>query len=315
MSMMPMMRRMLVTCAALLLSWPIAAGAAVIVAIPPSVPGEGTPLQDAIDSAAPYDTVKIATIGGEGGYFFETVVIDKPLTLEGSCQAAPPASIYGFCNPTTLAITASDVVVRCLRVLGGSVSTIDVADSSRVTLQRVIAAGPPQGASFECGTGGSGIRIANSTRVSVSRCAIPGDWGMGGYATAGIHLVAIPPEAKVDVSRSRSDGNAIGILVEDSNDAPRGKFGVRLKRNVVGSNGVGVQLRNSDRARIEHNLASDPVGALPAAGIALDGTSDENVLINNVISGSATDVIDDGSSNCWRKTTFATGTIPPGGCP
>ena len=54
-----MMRRLLVLCAALLLWWPIAASAAIIVAIP----GEGTPLQDAIDSAAPYDTVKIATIG------------------------------------------------------------------------------------------------------------------------------------------------------------------------------------------------------------------------------------------------------------
>jgi nitrous oxidase accessory protein NosD len=314
--MMPMMRRLLLPCAALLLWWPIAASADVIVAIPPSVPGQGTPLQDAIDSAAPYDTVKIAIIGGEGGSFLETVVIDKPLTLEAQCDAAPPASIYGLCNPTTLSITANDVVVRCIRVLGGSVSTVDVTGSHRVKLDRVTTAGPPRGGSFDCGTGGSGIRIANSTRVSVSRCEVPGDgWSMGPYATAGIHLVGIPPDAKVEVSKSTSNGNAVGVLVEDSNDAPRGKFGVRIKRNVIASNAIGVQLRNSDRARIEHNLVSDPDGALPMAGIALDGASDENLLIKNVVSGSVTDVIDDGSSNCWRKTKFTTGAIPPGGCP
>jgi parallel beta-helix repeat protein len=310
---MRVMRRVLVSsAAAFLLYSPIAAGAATIF-VHPSPDGEGTPLQDAIDGAAPYDTLKLVTIGGAGAYFFETVVIDKPLVLEGNCDAAPPASIYGLCNPTTLTIAADDVTVRCLRTLGGTVSSIDVDGRTRVTLDRVQAEGPYAG--HGCGMGGSGIRIANSSRVKVSRCAVPDGNGAGWLTTAGIHLVALPPDAKVEVTKSRTVGNAVGILVEDSNDVPGHKFSVRLKNNVIDSNDVGIQLRNTDRARIEKNVVSDPYDALPTAGIALDATSDENLLVKNAVSGSVTDVSDDGSSNCWRRTTFTTGTLPADGCP
>ena len=50
-------------------------------------------------------------------------------------------------------------------------------------------------------------------------------------------------------------------------------------------------------------------------GIHVDATSDDNRIIRNEVSGSPADVRDDGTGNCWKANTYATGSVPSTGCP
>jgi hypothetical protein len=43
--------------------------------------------------------------------------------------------------------------------------------------------------------------------------------------------------------------------------------------------------------------------------------SDDNVITGNEIFNFPSDVQDGGSSNCWRRNQFTTGSVPSGGCP
>ena len=60
------------------------------------------------------------------------------------------------------------------------------------------------------------------------------------------------------------------------------------------------------------------VGALPeftksGRTIPALATSDGNVIAGNSIEENVTDVLDNGSGNCWRNNHFTTGSVPP--CP
>jgi nitrous oxidase accessory protein NosD len=73
-------------------------------------------------------------------------------------------------------------------------------------------------------------------------------------------------------------------------------------------------LRNSDHVLIRRNAVNDGRGSGASVGIEVDADSDDNLISENTFVDAATDVIDNGTSNCWVGNTVGTGTVPPGGC-
>src|SRR5215212_1747982 len=82
-------------------------------------PGPGTPLQDAIDAAAPRDLLRLAP-----GIYAEALVISKPLRIVGPGPVQPgfdAATIDSGCGvPTAVSITSDDVRLEKVAVLGGT---------------------------------------------------------------------------------------------------------------------------------------------------------------------------------------------------
>src|SRR5262249_12690450 len=67
-------------------------------------------------------------------------------------------------------------------------------------------------------------------------------------------------------------------------------------------------------SRVQASYINALDGTTPNAGIHLDAASSDNGIFTNNISGYNTDVLDDGTNNCWRRNTFITGSIPSSGC-
>jgi hypothetical protein len=170
----------------------------------------------------------------------------------------------------------------------------------------------------ECGGVQFGINVFNSTNVRIDGCFARGDTdgytGIAGYQDAGIYISGIPSEGNVRVKDGLSHGNNRGIILEDSTDIPGGKATVRVEKSSFASNDTGIFVRNSDGMRIERNGTLDQNGTLPAVGIELDSTSDDNLIRRNRFLDAAVEVIDNGTSNCWLDNELETGTAPTGGC-
>lgn len=262
-------------------------------------PGPGTPVQDAIDAASPGDTIRLA-----GGGYPEAVVITKALHLYGPAgtylDANPqPAVIEAGCTGSTTGITvaANDVVIRDLRVIEFTDYGIDVQGRDKVKLQNVLTLPNCLG-----DTPLAGVHVAASTRVKLESGWIDALTDPGAPA---IHLSALAERANVRLHRTVAGGHAVGILVDGC--APRS---VQISRSYANFNlETGILLQNSDGILVKHCQ----VQFNSTNGIAVDAASDGNRLIANDVGGSATDVSDAGTGNCWTKNTFTTGGVP--GCP
>jgi nitrous oxidase accessory protein NosD len=276
-------------------------------------PGPGTPLQDAIDAAAPRDTIRLAD-----GSYNEAVVIDKALRLRGPRQLGLVAAhIDAGCGATAaLTIAADDVSVRNVNITRGTFYTVDIQNRDRVRLKDVFVS---EVGGLGCGAVEYGINVYASTDVRIERCFVNGDvngyTGVAGYHDAGIYIGAIPAGANVQVKTSLVVGSNRGIILEDSAHIRDGHLTVLVKKNSFSSNDTGIFVHNSDGMHIERNGTNDSRGSTPAVSIELDATSDENVIKGNSFTDAAVDVINDGISNCWFANTVETGTVPTGGCP
>jgi parallel beta-helix repeat protein len=252
-------------------------------------PGSGTPFQDAIDDATAGDTLHL-----NAGTYPEAVVVTKRLTIIGDVDTfrngGPGAvTIQGGCSAeAAINIQADGVRLRGLRVFGGSFFAINVEGRSHVSVRATFSGATCEGVEY-------GINVFNSTAVNVTRNFAQG------YGDAGVYFGGIPAAADVRGFRNTSTGNHRGIIVEDC-----GLLGVRLKANVARANETGIFLHNADGVSLVRNRARDNQDF----GIHLDPTSDRNVLIDNTLSGNATDVINDGRLNCGQDNTFATGNVP-----
>ncbi len=277
-------------------------------------PGPGTPLQNAINGASPGDTIKL-----DEAVYAESVTITKKLRLLGARPTAPAnlgSRLDAGCGATTaLTVGADDVTVQGISVQGGTSSTIDVTNRSRVTLKDVVAY---EGSVGGCGAVQDGIHVQGSRHVRILRPTVLGDnagyGGSAGYRAAGIHLHGIPPAGDVRIKGLLPRaarivvGNARGVLVEDCSG------GIRLEKMGLTSNAAGISLHNSDGVLIQKNIVNDSRGSGTSVGIELDGNSDQNLIVKNTFVDAATDVMDGGTSNCWIGNTVGTGTVPTGGC-
>jgi len=123
----------------------------------------------------------------------------------------------------------------------------------------------------------------------------------------------IQPNARVRVFENQIGGRAgdpRGIVVANSSDTPDGSYAVLVGRNNVENGGTGILLTNADGIVVFENHVGDPNTAV---GIDVDASSDNNLIVGNVISTGGTDVRDAGSGNCWRSNTYTTGSVPS--CP
>jgi len=276
-------------------------------------PGPGTPVQDAINAAVPGDTILLA----QGGYP-EAVVVDKSLQLRGGGGDIHKGLTFinPGCNaPTALTIAADDVTVAGLTMSSGTVSAISVQNSHRVRLKIVGALAYGAGSGLGCGTELYGVDVFQSTDVKMSDGPIYGSIfglpGTMGFGVAGIYLHGLAPRSGINVLRYFSDGNVNGIVVENVT----GPSAVRLHHDYISAHDTGILLINSSHVRVEGSYVNDAAAPNPNVGIHLDATSSHNSIFLNKISGYDSDVLDDGTNNCWRGNSFVTGSIPSGGCP
>ena len=259
----------------------------------------GTPLQDAINAAAPGDTVKM-----DSG-FSEAIVIDKPLKLKG-----PSYTDAGCISGPTLRVLADGVSIQRVFFYGGGTPTVEVA--GRTGFKMSGGSAFPGSYDVDCpGSRDYGILIQASTHVRLTNLTSPvDDDAPGGYGIAWIALRDIPPAAHVKVSGLFSNRpHAVGILAENVSGGPGDPPAVVVSHSRLLQSGTGIALHGADGLTLLANQIHDCAGA----GIDLDGNSDGNLVTKNVLSGNTPDVRDLGTGNCWSKNRFTTGTVSP--CP
>lgn len=208
---------------------------------------------------------------------------------------------------------------------GGATAGIEIQSHDRVTLQSII--GWPT-----CPGVQSGAHAVAATRLTVKNCQFyaynaaadnragcpPEPFpGIHTYADAAVHIDGTPAGAGIRIATNFvCAGETTAVLLENTADAARARTPVTLQRNSLLYDARGIVLRASDGTAIRANtVRTYPSQVVGITGIDLDADSDDNVLAQDKVSGYVTDVSDAGSSNCWRSTTFDTGSIPAGGCP
>ena len=259
-------------------------------------PGPGTPIQDAIDAAAPGDTIRLIA-----ERYFEHITISKPLKLRGAGSVSTQSDITllnGECaTGPVITVAADDVQIRDLAIFGDIEGGIDVQGRARVKLKRLFVASNCNAVSV------AAVNIVQSTHVLVDRV-----WAAGATAypitAAGIRVADTPQNGRIRVRGSIAGHYDVGIHLENN-----GILSAYVSSNDVNFNDRGIVVETTSRASVTRNRLVDNV----TSGIEITALSSGNSIIANTISGSTTDVSDAGASNCWRNNTFTTGSVPT--CP
>ena len=258
-------------------------------------PGPGTPVQDAIDAAQPGDTIRLTL-----GNYPEQIVITKALKLRGvrSTAVSPniTTSLVGSCAATpVITIAADSVQVRGITVVGDSGGGIAVTARTNVKLRDMfVASNCPSVVA-------PAIDIEQSTRVTMNHVWAAG-MGNRPVGPAGIRIADTPADGRVRLATSIAGGYDVGVLLE--NDATGS---VLISQNYINFSDKGVVFQNTSGVTVEHNRQ---IFNNTTSGIEIDATSTDNLILANNISGSVTDVLDNGTGNCWRKNVFTTGSVP-----
>lgn len=275
-------------------------------------PGPGTPLQDAIDAAAPKDRLRV-----HPGTYAETIVVNKPLRI----LAKDGATIDAGCTaPTTVTIASDDVTLDDFSVRGATFSQIEIGAHDRITVR---VGGVP-----DCVGVQHGIRAVGVKRLTVKHpsyfqfdtsgaalgCHKPLTPNERLYGDAAVYVTGTPIGARVRIIDAFMCLVSTGIRLENIAKGAVGPRPVVLQRNTILGSYRGIHLQNADGTTVQRSRVDSLLpGAI--AGIELDASSDDNVLAQNTIGGFPADVADSGSSNCWRSNTYTTGTVPATGCP
>lgn len=288
-----MIRIGLISVGALLVAGGLASATTVVVP-----PGPGTPVQDAIDAAAPGDTIRLTL-----GVYPENLLITKSIKLRGvrstSVDPGQTTVLQGTClSGPRIVIAADSVQVRGIEVVGSSGGGVQINGCQRVKLTDVFA-------SAHCGgESGPSFDVLASTRVTLKKV-----WASGRnnapVPQPGIRVASIQQNGRVRIQTSTAAGYIYGVLLEDN-----GILAARVSGSYVNFNDRGIVLHNTSRAVIDHNrqIIDNAI-----SGIELDATSSGNSIVRNTISGSTNDVVDNGTANCWRNNTYTTGSVAP--CP
>jgi nitrous oxidase accessory protein NosD len=249
-------------------------------------PGPGTPLQDAIDAAAEGDRILLAP-----GTYAEAIVVDKPLRLWASDGAVVDA---GCSAPVTISVTSDHVDLRGLEVRGARFVAIDIEQRDHVKVRSCVV-------TETCATGKRGINLVQSTNVTLYRDRV------SGFGEAGFYFGAISERNAVKVKKTEAHQNAEGFVIENTLPGPRA---VIMTFNVASLNTVrGIVLRGSNAVKLSYNVVTGDPAVPTQVGIELDAQSNDNLLRYNSSHGNVTDVIDDGSGNCWEDISHDTGTV------
>ncbi len=280
------------------------------------MPGPGTPLQDAIDAAAPGTRIVLTPSGTtDADYIFrESIVIDKPLELVIKWDPSRSIGILPPCDAEhAVRITADDVrfnssSIGSLYLRGGTVATLDVSGARRLVLRNLF----PQAIRADCpSTATYAVRIDGSSRVTMT-----GGIMSGGQAAA-IRISQIPEEGRVVLRRVWAWSAPVGFLLEDIAVPARRRDAFLLKNVETNFTDTGVLMRNVAGVR----LSASGIYNSRVVGIHLDPTATGNAMLRNLVwppfepPPGAVDVLDEGSGNCWSRNRFTTGAVVQGPCP
>lgn len=207
---------------------------------PIRVPEDYPTIQAAVDSAMPGQMIHV----GDGTYN-ENIVVDRPLTLAGSCNAVVDGN-----GGDTLTLTGSNITVR-------GFTLTNCGDGIRVAGNDTLFMNPTV---TDCS--GDGIVIEGVSRSVISQAKISraNSTGIEVNETVGAALF------RCDVSGCGADGVAVAR-------SP----GVRLfVVNATGNAGDGISLASMDSFVLTNCVATGNAGT----GLALDGVKDGEVFMN-----------------------------------
>jgi nitrous oxidase accessory protein NosD len=260
-------------------------------------PGQpGTPVQDAIDAAAPGDTIRLAI-----GQYNEKIVVTKSLKIRGVRSTAPSVAdtteLVGDCTSgPVITVASNNVLVRGILVVFDNESGVDVVGRDHVKLKDIFVAS-------NCATvTRPGFNVDQSTRVTMDHIWAAGA-GNRPVSTTGVRIANTPQNGRVRMRTSIAGGYDVGVLLE--NDIAS----VRISNNYINGSTQGLLFENTTRAIVDHNH----VQVNTTSGVEIDAGSSGNLILANEFDQNGTDVVDNGSANCWRNNIFTTGSVPS--CP
>jgi nitrous oxidase accessory protein NosD len=260
-------------------------------------PGPGTPIQDAIDAAAPGDTIRLLI-----GEYDEKIVVTKALKIRGVRSRSPSANdttmLKGDCGTgPVITVAADDVLVRGILVNFDNEGGVDVVGRTHVKLKDIFVAS-------NCSTvTRPAFNVDQSTRVTMDHIWAAA-FNTRPLPTFGVRIANTPQSGRVRLRTSITGGYDAGVLLE-SNEI----VSVRVSTSYINGSTRGVLFQNTSRAIVDHNH----VQVNAASGIEIDAGSSGNLILRNQFDGNGTDVVDNGASNCWRNNVYTTGTVPA--CP
>jgi parallel beta-helix repeat protein len=257
-------------------------------------PGPGA-IAKAIARAKQGQTIRIRR-----GRYHEALVIDKPVRLIAAGRVRPV--IDGDCGTRfTIAVSSPGVILRRLKVVGADE---DHGPFPAEVDFRGVSSGRAQGLVVRDTCDAEyGINVYDTGPVQILA-----NQARGGFSDAGIYIGGITDTGlgTLRVKGNLSYGNNRGVIVEDT----LASTDVRVTSNQLFDNAIppgegepsGLFLHRSDGILIFGNGVYDN-GAL---GIDLDGESDHNLLIENVLSGNPTNYRDlSGDHNCGSGNSGA----------
>jgi parallel beta-helix repeat protein len=246
----------------------------------------------AVDRAGPGDTIKI-----HHGRYHERVVVDvRGLRLVAAGDG--PVTIDHRCGQGLEAVdvVANGVTLKGLRVVGGRTYDVDASFVNNVSLRDLFLRSTCEGAEY-------GINVYWAGRVVVRRSEAIG------FLDAGIYVGRIT-SGSVTVVDNFTHGNNVGILLEDSlPDTIVARDNRANENDLAGfTTESGILVRRSDGLLVRDNRARRN----GEYGIWVDSQSDDNDLPGNSMFNNGTlDGNDEGASNCWYDSNYATSDPDP----
>jgi parallel beta-helix repeat protein len=257
-------------------------------------------IEKAVDRARAGDKLRI-----HAGTYKGRVEVDKRLKLVG--VGGRPTLDARCRGPITVSIESGGVTLRHLRIVGAaeveglpgySVSMFGIPSAvvNDVVVRETCPEAPAE----------YGINVFNSEQIEVVDTL-----ARGGFTDAGIYVGQIGGTGKgaLILERNEAFGNNKGAIVEFSTGGDIRVLDNDFHDNTIAGVGerVGLFIHDAVGVRIEGNSADDNGDY----GFQLTSGAFDNVLNDNVASGNAVDLLDEGVGNCGSGNSFGGANLLP----
>ena len=226
------------------------AGAAILTVDPTPGVGNYTSIQDAINASTAGDTILV-----QSGTYYEHVVVNKQLTLQGVDSGAGLPVVDGNASWYTIILSANNCTLQDFVAMSSGQSGIIVASSYNTVLGNTAT-----------GSGYGIVLSSSSNGNTVSGNTATGNTNYGIYLSSSTGNT---------ITGNIANGSDTGISISDSS-------GNTISNNTANSNGIGIQLPSSSGNTISGNTATNNIHY----GIALTSSSG-NTISGNTINGNS----------------------------
>ncbi len=247
-------------------------------------------IRKALKNANPGDTLNIHV-----GTYNEAVNVKKAnITLRSAGDGE--VIIDPQCNAVTgINMNAEGITIKGLTVRGATFYAINLEHRASGVVRGNTVDNTCPGAQY-------GVNVFDGGSIKVA-----GNGGTG-WDDAVIYIGGInaTPSGALVVKNTNATGSVRGIIIEDS-----ANVNIKvLKNNVHDNTDTGILIHNSDGVLIKENTVTNNV----SKGIHLDAPSDNNVVRDNTFTGHTTDILNDGTGNCFSGNTYTTSSGPIDPC-